>query len=100
MWPPLEFSTRVVNCRKHDFDVFIGRPGPFGNPHVLGKTDSRVEIIKKYRAYLAERVASDVEFKTALLALRGKRLGCFCAPALCHGHVIDEYVEAPERFVP
>lgn len=100
MWPPLEFSTRVVNYRKADFDVLITRPSIFGNPFVLGPKDTRIEVIKKYRAYLAERVAKDPDFKTALLALRGKTLACVCVPSLCHGHVIAEYVEAPERFVP
>lgn len=25
-------KTRVVNRRRERFDVYIGRPGPFGNP--------------------------------------------------------------------
>jgi hypothetical protein len=30
------------------------------------------------------------------MALKGKRLGCFCKPLACHGDVIKEYIEGQE----
>lgn len=27
-----EFDTLVVHCKKAPYDVYIGRPGPWGNP--------------------------------------------------------------------
>lgn len=100
MWPPLEFSTKVVNVNRHDYDVYIGRPSQFGNPFVIGKDGDRVAVIKKYRMWFDARVKCDAKFRAAVIALRGKRIGCYCAPALCHGMVLAEYAEAPERFVP
>jgi hypothetical protein len=100
MWPPYEFATRVVNIHKNDYDVLIMRPSIFGNPFRLGPKDSRHEVLKKYRVWLAEKVKTDEVFKTQLLALKGKRLGCCCSPMACHGHVIAEMVEDPSRFIP
>ena len=37
---------------------------------------------------------SDPEFRAKVLALRGKRLGCWCAPAPCHCDIIAAYLDA------
>ncbi len=60
----------------------------------------RTELIAKYRAYFIARVRQDPEFAACVEGLRGKALGCFCAPLPCHGDVIIEYLEHPERFTP
>lgn len=99
MWPPFEFSTKVVNVRREPYDVSVMRPSVFGNPFVLGRDGDRPTVIRKYREWFAQRVADDT-FRKAVLALKGKRIGCVCSPAACHASVIAEYVEAPERFVP
>jgi hypothetical protein len=36
----------------------------------------------------------DPEFHDKLMKLKGKRLGCFCAPLACHGDVIKQYIDA------
>lgn len=94
-------KTTVVNVRHNSrgYDIYIGRAGHgedgyFGNPFPLeGETD-RANCLKKFKAYFYERLANDREFKRRVLELKGKRLGCFCAPRLCHGHIIAEWVDA------
>ena len=108
--------TKVVNLRKEDFDIYIGRKnrfvdpnygtgrgpsnepgldGYFGNPFNLkpkATQTERDECIMKYRMYFEDRI-KDLEFKKRIEELRGKRLGCFCHPKTCHGDVIVEYLE-------
>jgi hypothetical protein len=86
----------VVNLRNEKYDVYIGRAGHghdgyFGNPHKT-RWDIRGATLKKYREYFYNRIATDPEFKERVLALKGKKLGCFCKPYPCHGDIIAEYV--------
>jgi len=80
-------SQFVVNCYKAKYDVYIGRPSKFGNPFVIGKDGTREEVIVKYRDWLYNRPELMEEVKTTL---RGKILGCFCAPKICHGDILAE----------
>lgn len=90
-------TTTLLNIkgnRKNEDYTFIGRPSVFGNPFTIGKDGSREEVVSKYREYFLKRVSSDPEFKRAVEFLRGKTLGCFCFPELCHGDVIIEWLDA------
>jgi hypothetical protein len=79
--------TRVVNKRKESYDVYIGRGSKWGNPFVIGKDGTRIEVINKYREWIVHQPAySDIE------ELRGKTLGCFCSPLPCHGDVLIEFL--------
>ncbi len=79
--------------RTSEYDVAIDRSSPFGNPFYIGTDGGRTEVLEKYRTYFYDRVGEDPEFKQKVLALRGLRLGCHCAPNLCHGAIIAEYIE-------
>lgn len=79
-------ETRVVNRRADAYDVYIGRPGKWGNPFMIGKDGSRAEVLAKYRTH----VLHQGHLLCALEELRGKRLGCWCAPLPCHGDVLVE----------
>ena len=81
-----EPSGRVVHCKRSAFDVYIGRPGPWGNPFEIGRDGTRAEVVEKYRAWIVNQGA----LLARLPELRGKVLGCFCAPAACHGDVLIE----------
>lgn len=86
--------TSVVNIYKDAYDVYIGRAGKgkdgyFGNPFSKG---SRSQNIADFERYFSTRLASDLEFKTRVLALKGLKLGCFCKPKPCHGDVIVDYL--------
>lgn len=91
-------TTTVVNIRTHTCDVYIGRDGHghdgyFGNPYSVSRDGGRDQVIEKYREYFLKRLRIDPEFARRVEELRGKRLGCFCAPKPCHGDVIAEYLE-------
>jgi len=66
----------VVHCKREPFDVYIGRPSKWGNPFVVGVDGSRDEVIEKYE----EWILNQQELVAALPELRGKVLGCWCAP--------------------
>jgi len=95
--------TTVVNLTTEKCDVKITRtpkneiPDPpkfgcFGNPFPL-KTYGRKECLALYRAYFYKRIEEDSAFREAVLALKGKRLGCFCKPLDCHGDIIKEWLD-------
>lgn len=86
-------SALVVHCRREPYDVYIGRPGPFGNPFVIGRDGTREEVITKYRRWLYERCERDANYRAAVASLRGKVLGCYCAPKACHGDVLTKAAE-------
>jgi len=93
--------TLVVNLRRGPYDVYIGRAGKgldgyFGNPFRLSPGDDRAVVLDRYRVWFLERIRTDGEFQRKVLALRGKRLGCFCKPAACHGDVIASWVDAQD----
>lgn len=76
---------KVVHCRREPYDVYIGRPGPWGNPFVVGRDGTRGEVIAKYEEWL---INQRPDLFKALHELRGKVLGCWCAPLPCHGDVL------------
>jgi hypothetical protein len=89
--------TRVVNKKlTSDYDIYIGRGSPWGNPFAIGHGEegpSRAEVINLYRQYFEEKIKTDPAFKTGILAMKGLRLACFCKPEACHGDVIAEYLD-------
>ena len=80
---------RVVNLKKEQYDVYIGRGSKWGNPFKIGKDGNRIEVIQKYEEY--------IKTKPKLLACLGeldnKILGCYCAPLACHGDVLIKLIE-------
>ena len=63
-------KTRVVHCKKEDYDIYIGRPSKWGNPF---KDGTRKQVIEKYRKY----VLSNRELLDNLDELEGKVV-CNC----------------------
>ncbi len=80
-WHP---ATRVVNKEDAAYDVYIGRPSKWRNPYKIGRDGDRAEVIAKFEAYIMGRP----DLLAQLPELRGKRLGCHCAPLPCHGDVL------------
>jgi len=75
---------KVVHCKRARYDVYIGRPGKWGNPFQIGRDGTRAQVIARYERWLSERP----ELLAALPELAGKTLGCWCAPKACHGDVL------------
>jgi len=91
-----------VHCKRapRGSFVYVGRPSTFGNPFPLtDPTDDRERdrVIAQYAAYFDARIASDPEFRRAVETLRGRDLGCWCAPRPCHGDVILAWLAAHPR---
>ena len=72
--------------------VYIGRANSWygftrskwANRYRIGHDGDRLEVVQKYMHDLQSR--SDLI--NAIEELRGKILVCYCAPELCHGHVL------------
>ena len=96
---------RVVNIRVSKVGcVYIGRVSGsdfhWGNPFgrrgnlVAVRVSSREEAVSCFRRWLVGSAFLDVEqgrrqwIIDHIGELRGKVLGCFCAPAACHGDVL------------
>ena len=101
--------TRVVHMRRDECDVRIDRRSPWGNPYRVADVLREVRL-KSPR--VSERYARDLAI-TAFIGwlnserddrakwikkhvgeLKGKRLGCWCAPLPCHGDVLAAMADA------
>ena len=83
---------RVWNKRGPDTPldaVYIGRPGKWGNPFIIGKDGDRATVILKFEEYLR----NSPKLLDELSELRGKDLACWCAPNACHGDVLIKLVD-------
>jgi hypothetical protein len=66
--------------------VRIDRRTEWGNPFVIPADGDRATVIAKYRDYLPGQPS----LLGRLPELKGKALGCWCAPQPCHGDVLKE----------
>lgn len=83
----------VVHCKRSKFDVYIGRPSPWGNPfsHLNNtlaayKVSDRDEAILRYEEWL---LSQPELVQLVKMELCGKVLGCWCAPKRCHGDILS-----------
>lgn len=85
--------TTVVNIKNTKrYDVFIGRGSPYGNPFNYRKMGiTREECVSLYKEYFYKKL-NDPVFRDKVLTLKDKILGCYCAPLLCHGNIIADYL--------
>lgn len=75
----------IAEARTEGRYVPVHRPHAWGNPFVIGRDGTRDEVIAKYEA----RLRSRPDLMAKLPQLKGKVLGCFCAPLRrCHGDVL------------
>ena len=97
--------TTVVNMTGHRDDadfadvVYVGRSlyrggwrlaaSPLANPFRPGQDGTRAQVIAAYRDYLLGRP----DLLALLPRLRGRRLGCWCAPLPCHADVIADLAD-------
>lgn len=98
--------TRAVNIRVEECDVYVGRGrgsrwgNSYSHQNVRGtkRVASREEAIRLYKHDLwelirLEEIAGRTGTLEALAELHGKRLGCWCKPAACHGDVLASAAE-------
>ena len=111
----------VVNCKvkfirpqyknlkewmEDENNVYIGRRGvvfidgvrfpktnsTFCNIFKVGKDGTRQEVIIKYKDYIITKLKEDPDLQNELNKMKGKNLGCWCCPELCHGNVLLELI--------
>lgn len=71
---------------------YIGRGSYWGNPHSMFEDgDDRDEVIRKYKYDFDYEKFPHID-KKEVYKLVGKRLGCFCKPASCHGDVLADFL--------
>ena len=105
----------VVHSKRQPYDVYIGRKsrsapkettGEWGNPFAMKNQTyaERKRVIQEYERWL---LAQPALVQRARQELRGRVLGCYCAPKACHGDVLarvansDAAEETPgTRFPP
>jgi hypothetical protein len=96
-------KTEVIHCKDTaaihaagDRYIYVGRPTKWGNPFshkyntkAIHKTDTREEAVRKYEDYLL----ANNELVTELIKLKGKVLGCWCSPKLCHAQILAKHAD-------
>lgn len=115
-------TTCVVNCKvkyirpehnnlkewmNNKNNIYIGRKGivfidkkrfpqyssNFANPYIIGKDGTREKVLIKYKNYILDKLKNDELLMLELLSLKGKKLGCWCCPEMCHGDILLELID-------
>jgi Domain of unknown function (DUF4326) len=95
---------RVVHCEREAFDVYCGRGSrklglprsKWANPFRIGRDGTHEQVIAKHRSWLP----TQPHLMAALDELRGRTLGCHCAPQACHCDTLVELANAPRPAAP
>ena len=63
--------------------VYCGRGSKWGNPFKISRREglTRGMVIELYKDYIDTKIANR---ELDVAELKGKNLGCFCAPLACH----------------
>lgn len=79
-------KTTVVNLKKDNYDIYVGRPSEYGNPYIIGKDGTRSQVLQLYKKDLLSNIDLMIKIKKEL---KGKVLGCYCLPLLCHAQLLS-----------
>ena len=98
----LNYETNINDWLKSDENVYVGRwskkvanlqrvakrgnPYKWGNPYKITQKQSRQEVVTLYREY----ILSTYNLSKSVTELRGKVLGCWCAPNPCHAEILHQ----------
>ena len=84
----------VANIKTGNYDVYVGRPGPWGNPFKISRNADRNQVIRQHQAWLNAQIREGKITRETLAGLADAHLGCYCAPKACHGHTLARYALA------
>lgn len=92
-------TTTVVHCKGNKTSnanyEYIGRPGPWGNPFAISANRTRAQVITDFDAWVHNSGEPKAKWiRENVHKLKGKTLGCWCAPHACHGDVLKQMAEA------
>jgi len=76
-----------------DKQRFPSQPSNFANPYKIGKDGTRQEVIFKYKKYITHQLETNILLQKELTNMKGKNLGCWCKPDICHGDVLLELID-------
>lgn len=82
----------------HLISVAVGKPGWLGNPWPITEDRTRGDVVALYADLFITMVEWSDEFRTAVGALKGQRVACWCRHEdehrpLCHLDVVNKYVK-------
>lgn len=88
---------RVVNLRTHAYTVYGGRaghgkPGPYGNPFIVGRDGQRGECVKLFTEWFHSDAGRSMRELAEKSLTEHDVLGCFCKPQTCHCDTIAAHV--------
>lgn len=91
---------RVVNCHVEACEVYVGRGfgSIWGNPFVAGYNGivNRNQAVSEYTKW----IVTQPQLMARLSELRGKCLGCWCAPKKpCHADILMHLANSDERTI-
>lgn len=103
------FNLQVASNLRNGLDaVNVSRPGPWGNPFVVGKDGTRPPCLHSYRlmlggyislnarASMGAQLAARDYIKANRESLRGKNLACWCPVGVaCHADLLMEVANKP-----
>lgn len=80
----------------HDRDktrrVIFLPDSPFANRFKVAAL-GREEALRQYEQDLRQRLEQQPDLRAKLETLRGKTLGCWCAPEPCHAHILAQMLD-------
>ena len=91
----LKKVANVQDWKKDNDNVYIGRKtvefqeSKWANPYRISKTNSREQVVLRFEEY----IRSNSLLLKDLNQLKGKTLGCWCSPQLCHGEVLQKLLQ-------
>ena len=96
-------KSKAVNLNKESYDIYIGR-APFGqkrnplaNPYTIHTGEySRERAVHLFAYDFKTNWKTEPDFRESVISCKGKKLGCFCKPKLCHGDVIALFINTYE----
>lgn len=91
----VRFRSRLWRQAAPGMRAYVARPSKFGNPFKIGTDGTRAEVIEKFRQHFFSRP----DLMEAAKALKGKLLGCWCAPEPCHAQVLADYADTPDGYM-
>lgn len=91
---------QLLNIHSDDIPpgaVSIMRPGPGGNPFVLGRDGNRDQVCDKFERFFRSNLPLQ---RWCEETLRGKDLVCCCAPRRCHGQTYLDFLYGKVKKTP
>ena len=76
-------------------NVYIGRKtyllrgSKWANPFPISDTDNRERVVNRFELY----IRNNRQLLKDIHQLKGKNLGCWCYPKLCHGNILQQLVK-------